>query len=300
MPTPDVIAQQTDWPNPAGAANRLALVTPAQWAPRFLTSFGAPGQSITYDYPNPRGAPYPIALRTWLRPLNLSLRGADTFPSGRGVRWPVPRGRTSPPEPAPQMPTTLRLAGAPPVSQSGSRAFPEPRGPVWGRFLADPGYFPAVFVTPVIPPAPPPTPPAIVQTLYASVASYFQPAYGGQPDAYLPPSAQQMIVGDLPGRMTVARAVVGVRLIFNLSPPLGATRQINRASMTLRENTGIDIDPASRMFGAPTLAASNGRPAQAAVQILSNLVVSGVYVATLSVGLTDGSTQTFVAAFYAA
>lgn len=306
MPTPDVISQQTDWPNPRGqsrlvehhAQRPLAL----NGADRF---FGAPGESQTYDWPNPRGPLYPVALRTHLNPVNLNLRSQDSFPPGLPNlhEWPNPthpRWWTA-------VNTMMEVrwrgvlpgGGAQPVANRRGY-WPDPIRPVWSRFLADPGYFPAVFITPVPPPVPPPTPPTIAQTIYATVFSNFQPSFGAVPQVFIAPSAQRMLIGTAAGRQVFALPTVGVLLVFNLAPVLGATRQISNAAMTLTEETGIDLAPQDRMFGAPAIVAGSGYPARQAQQILSGLLSGGVYVATLTAGFTDGSTKTFAAAFMVA
>jgi hypothetical protein len=60
--------------------------------------FGPAGMAPVYDWPNPRGAPFPLENRTFLDPSEIWLAGKDKFfgPAGKApvYDWPNPRGAT--------------------------------------------------------------------------------------------------------------------------------------------------------------------------------------------------------------
>lgn len=157
------------------------------------------------------------------------------------------------------------------------------------------------------PPQPPAVVPTVVQTIYATVASRFQPAFDGASPGVLVPPGDQLIVGDSAGRPVVARSgtagdgnPAGVNVVFNLAPALGLALRIDRCTTWLSEATGLDFDPASRLYGDPAVITMLGRRGQGVRQTLSGLVPEAQYVLVLSVGTTDGNSRTFIAAFAAA
>jgi len=55
--------------------------------------FGPAGMGPDYDYPNPRGRPYPLSLRTWTNSLQTTTLVPSGAPPFKQTEWPNPRGR---------------------------------------------------------------------------------------------------------------------------------------------------------------------------------------------------------------
>lgn len=82
--------------------------------------FAAPGEAPRYDYPNPRGRPFPMDLRGFLNPAEVHLIGKDKFfaAAGEAPRYDCPNPqqvrRAVQPEPTPNLlATTLITAPKP-------------------------------------------------------------------------------------------------------------------------------------------------------------------------------------------
>lgn len=78
-------------PAPPTSQSTNTLVTTLKSQDKF---FGASGMGPAYDYPNPRGKPYPSDLRTFLNSVALKLIGKDQFFAAAGMgptyAWPNP------------------------------------------------------------------------------------------------------------------------------------------------------------------------------------------------------------------
>lgn len=88
-----------DQPNPRGAAYPLSLRTFTLFPAQGM--FVAPIPFAQYSWPVPRGPEFAVALRTFTDPLKLNLHGQDALPVSRGMPpTPNPRG--------PEFPSSLR------------------------------------------------------------------------------------------------------------------------------------------------------------------------------------------------
>lgn len=85
-----------DWPNPTPQRIRDRTTPPPNLLLSTTSTPAAPPFAQT-DWPNPRGQPYAISLRTHTDPLKINLQGQDTFFGAPGQppahEWMVPRGR---------------------------------------------------------------------------------------------------------------------------------------------------------------------------------------------------------------
>lgn len=85
-----------DWPNPTPQRIRDRTTPPPNLLLSTTSTPAAPPFAQT-DWPNPRGSPYAITLRTHTDPLKINLQGQDTFFGAPGQppahEWTVPRGK---------------------------------------------------------------------------------------------------------------------------------------------------------------------------------------------------------------
>lgn len=139
--------------------------------------------------------------------------------------------------------------------------------------------------------------PRSFQTIYGFVFSRYQAQFGAEPYVFFARSAQRLVVGDQAGRPVLAYPETNITLLFDLSPVLGPTAAIQRATVNLAEAGSLDLSVLSRL-GAPVIVPGGGKRAQGVAMPLNLLIGGTTYVATLSVGYSDGSIGgVFVAGF---